>query len=145
MRLLLLAAMSGEHILLIGPPGTAKSEVGRRLNQLIDGTYFERLLTRFSVPEVRCVGIPCLCTCHGTDLYGYRKGLLCAPEPLLTRFFVPEVRCCFSLRGMAAHKSQSKQLAKCGSRMEKQGRWRCAYFCTCPRNRVRISPCCSQS
>ncbi|PNW74318.1 hypothetical protein CHLRE_13g603225v5 [Chlamydomonas reinhardtii] len=50
-RLLLLAAMAGEHILLIGPPGTAKSEVGRRLNALIDGTYFERLLTRFSVPE----------------------------------------------------------------------------------------------
>lgn len=52
-RLLLLASMSGEHILLIGPPGTAKSEVGRRLNKLISGTYFERLLTRFSVPEVR--------------------------------------------------------------------------------------------
>lgn len=54
-RLLLLATMSGEHILLIGPPGTAKSEVGRRLNKLINGTYFERLLTRFSVPEVRSV------------------------------------------------------------------------------------------
>ncbi|GIM15029.1 hypothetical protein Vretimale_17901 [Volvox reticuliferus] len=50
-RLLLLAAMAGEHILLIGPPGTAKSEIGRRLNSLVDGTYFERLLTRFSVPE----------------------------------------------------------------------------------------------
>jgi hypothetical protein len=33
------------------PPGTAKSEVGRRLSQLIQGSYFERLLTRFSVPE----------------------------------------------------------------------------------------------
>eukprot|EP00983_Pelagomonas_calceolata_P079815 1154873-Pelagomonas_calceolata.AAC.8 len=43
--------MSGEHILLIGPPGTAKSEVGRRMNKLISGTFFERLLTRFSVPE----------------------------------------------------------------------------------------------
>jgi len=51
-RLLLLAAMSGEHILLVGPPGTAKSEVGRRMNKLISGTFFERLLTRFSVPEV---------------------------------------------------------------------------------------------
>lgn len=43
--------MCREHILLIGPPGTAKSEVGRRLSQLIQGAYFERLLTRFSVPE----------------------------------------------------------------------------------------------
>eukprot|EP00879_Flechtneria_rotunda_P016353 GHRR01017110.1.p1 GENE.GHRR01017110.1~~GHRR01017110.1.p1 ORF type:complete len:436 (+),score=134.72 GHRR01017110.1:170-1477(+) len=50
-RLLLLAAMCREHILMIGPPGTAKSEIGRRLSQLIQGTYFERLLTRFSVPE----------------------------------------------------------------------------------------------
>lgn len=45
-RLLLLAALSGEHILYIGPPGTAKSELGRRLSQLCKGSYFERLLTR---------------------------------------------------------------------------------------------------
>ena len=51
-RLLLLAALSGEHILFIGPPGTAKSELGRRLSQLYKGNFFERLLTRFSVPEV---------------------------------------------------------------------------------------------
>ena len=52
-RLLLLAALSGEHILFIGPPGTAKSELGRRLSRLYSGRYFERLLTRFSVPEAR--------------------------------------------------------------------------------------------
>ncbi|KAL4443602.1 hypothetical protein ABPG75_011339 [Micractinium tetrahymenae] len=50
-RLLLLAALAGEHILYIGPPGTAKSELGRRLSRLCRGSYFERLLTRFSVPE----------------------------------------------------------------------------------------------
>lgn len=50
-RLMLLAALAQEHILLIGPPGTAKSELGRRLAKLYDGTFFERLLTRFSVPE----------------------------------------------------------------------------------------------
>lgn len=47
-RLLLLAALAGEHILYIGPPGTAKSELGRRLSRLCHGSYFERLLTRFS-------------------------------------------------------------------------------------------------
>ena len=52
-RLMLLAALAGEHILFIGPPGTAKSELGRRLARLSRGRFFERLLTRFSVPEVR--------------------------------------------------------------------------------------------
>lgn len=51
-RLAVLAMLSGEHLLLIGPPGTAKSEVARRLVGALDGgEVFERLLTRFSVPE----------------------------------------------------------------------------------------------
>lgn len=50
-RLLMLAALCGEHLLLLGPPGTAKSELSRRLSGVMGGQYFERLLTRFSVPE----------------------------------------------------------------------------------------------
>jgi MoxR-like ATPase len=47
----LAAVLAGEHVLLIGPPGTAKSALVRCIAQLFGGSYFERLLTKFSTPE----------------------------------------------------------------------------------------------
>jgi len=50
-RLMLIASIAGEHMVLIGPPGTAKSALIRQFAKLIDSTYFEYLLTRFSEPN----------------------------------------------------------------------------------------------
>ena len=50
-RLLLIAAIAGEHCLLVGPPGTAKSALVRLFARLIDARYFEYLLTRFTEPN----------------------------------------------------------------------------------------------
>lgn len=47
----LAAVLAGEHVLLLGPPGTAKSALVRALAQAFGGSYFERLLTKFSTPE----------------------------------------------------------------------------------------------
>src|SRR5947208_1777288 len=50
-RLLLVTLVAGEHMLIVGPPGTAKSARVRHLARLIDARYFEYLLTRFSEPN----------------------------------------------------------------------------------------------
>lgn len=49
---ILIALLSRQHILLIGPSGTAKSALAVDLAKIIKGThYFQWLLTRFSTPE----------------------------------------------------------------------------------------------
>lgn len=50
-ELVALAAVAGEHLLVIGPPGTAKSEAVRRIARVIGGQYFEYLLGRFTEPS----------------------------------------------------------------------------------------------
>jgi MoxR-like ATPase len=46
-----LCAVAGEHLLVVGPPGTAKSEAVRRVAQQLGGRYFEYLLGRFTEPN----------------------------------------------------------------------------------------------
>jgi len=50
-RLLVLSLVSGEHVLLIGEPGTAKSALARRLADLVKARFFKYLLTRFTEPD----------------------------------------------------------------------------------------------
>lgn len=48
----LLAMLVKENVLLVGPPGTAKSEIARRLSNVVkEGKYFEYLLTQYTTPE----------------------------------------------------------------------------------------------
>lgn len=46
-----LAAVAGEHVLVIGPPGTAKSEAARRVARAVGGRCFEYLLGKFTEPS----------------------------------------------------------------------------------------------
>lgn len=48
----LLSILAQENLILFGPPGTAKSEISRRISSVIDDeNYFEYLLTKFTTPE----------------------------------------------------------------------------------------------
>jgi MoxR-like ATPase len=55
----LLTVLAGENLVLIGPPGTGKSLIARRIADCLDAkdteresqAYFEYLLTKFSTPE----------------------------------------------------------------------------------------------
>jgi MoxR-like ATPase len=51
LELVALAAVAREHLLVIGPPGTAKSEAVRRVARALGGRYFEYLLGRFTEPS----------------------------------------------------------------------------------------------
>ncbi|HEY2513410.1 MAG TPA: AAA family ATPase [Polyangiaceae bacterium] len=46
-----LAAVAGEHVLVAGAPGTAKSEAVRRIALALGGKFFDYLLGRFTEPQ----------------------------------------------------------------------------------------------
>ena len=46
-----LCAIAGEHLLVIGPPGTGKSEAVRRVAEVLGGSDFEYLIGRFIEPN----------------------------------------------------------------------------------------------
>jgi MoxR-like ATPase len=50
-QMVALAGVAEEHVLVIGPPGTAKSEAVRRIAGAVHGRYFEYLLGRFTEPS----------------------------------------------------------------------------------------------
>ena len=50
-RLMTISAIAGEHLVIVGPPGTAKSAMIDMFAKLIDARYFEYLLTRFTEPN----------------------------------------------------------------------------------------------
>jgi MoxR-like ATPase len=49
-EILRLATVCQEHALIVGPPGTAKTQLITRFTQLVDATGFHYLLTRFTEP-----------------------------------------------------------------------------------------------
>jgi MoxR-like ATPase len=50
-RTLVVALLAGQHSLVLGPPGTAKSELARELTGRIEGAaYWEILLSKFTAP-----------------------------------------------------------------------------------------------
>ncbi len=50
-RLLFISALAGEHMVMVGPPGTAKSALVRAFSQTLEASYYDYLLTRFTEPN----------------------------------------------------------------------------------------------
>jgi MoxR-like ATPase len=71
----LAALLCGEHVLLLGPPGTAKSALVRALAHAFEGVLFERHLSRKSTPE-ELLGPPSLSALDEGRLIHITTGML---------------------------------------------------------------------
>jgi len=48
---LAVAAVAGEHMLILGPPGTAKSALVKAFSDAMEARYYSILMTKFTTPE----------------------------------------------------------------------------------------------
>lgn len=82
LEILFLGLITGEHLLMIGPPGTAKSLVVQRAASAIDASYFEYLIGRFTEPNELFGSL---------DLVALKNGVV---EPVTTNM-LPEAEIAF--------------------------------------------------
>ena len=90
-RLLMISAVAGEHLVMVGPPGTAKSAIVRAFAQVIDARYFDYLLTRFTEPNEIFGPVDIQAFRSGTSAASRR----CSPRPRScssTKFLKPTAR-----------------------------------------------------
>ena len=68
----LIALLTNNHMLLIGPPGTAKSQLVSEVCKKIEGAqYFQWLLTKFTAPEELFGAV----SLKGLENDEYRRGI----------------------------------------------------------------------
>lgn len=83
----LLALLARTHVLLLGPPGTAKSLVTQVFASALGGSYFQRLLTGFTTPDEVFGGPDLAALDAGKGLLRDTRGYL----PQATTAFLDEV------------------------------------------------------